>query len=170
MLCCIVTGQIDRNCLADMPKSGICSKADTCPPAPLLSCPLPTCPPATCHLSLTPGQVGATVSLVMEELGYTNPYRLVWQSKVHNDNLWSNPRPRWAPCPGSSPAPRRPSRPSSREVFLITIITTISTITIDNHQHHQHLKQHLHHHHFCQHHHQLNRQARRTCSWSPSPS
>lgn len=29
-----------------------------------------------------PAEVGATVSLVMQELGWTNPYRLVWQSKV----------------------------------------------------------------------------------------
>ncbi|XP_069987737.1 ferrochelatase, mitochondrial [Penaeus vannamei] len=27
-------------------------------------------------------EVGATVQLVMQELGFTNPYRLVWQSKV----------------------------------------------------------------------------------------
>merc|ERR1719334_2081658 len=29
-----------------------------------------------------PAEVGATVSLVMQELGWCNPYRLVWQSKV----------------------------------------------------------------------------------------
>lgn len=29
-----------------------------------------------------PQEVGATVHKVMEELGYPNPYRLVWQSKV----------------------------------------------------------------------------------------
>lgn len=29
-----------------------------------------------------PAEVGATVQLVMEELGWSNPYRLVWQSKV----------------------------------------------------------------------------------------
>jgi len=29
-----------------------------------------------------PAEVGATVSLVMQELGWSNPYRLVWQSKV----------------------------------------------------------------------------------------
>ncbi len=29
-----------------------------------------------------PAEVGATVQLVMESLGWTNPYRLVWQSKV----------------------------------------------------------------------------------------
>ena len=29
-----------------------------------------------------PSEVGATVQLVMKELGYCNPYRLVWQSKV----------------------------------------------------------------------------------------
>ncbi len=29
-----------------------------------------------------PAEVGATVQLVMQELGWTNPYRLVWQSKV----------------------------------------------------------------------------------------
>ena len=29
-----------------------------------------------------PQEVGATVHNVMEELGYTNPWRLVWQSKV----------------------------------------------------------------------------------------
>ncbi len=29
-----------------------------------------------------PAEVGATVQLVMEELGWCNPYRLVWQSKV----------------------------------------------------------------------------------------
>lgn len=29
-----------------------------------------------------PAEVGATVQLVMDELGHTNPYRLVWQSKV----------------------------------------------------------------------------------------
>lgn len=27
-------------------------------------------------------EVGATVQLVMQELGFSNPYRLVWQSKV----------------------------------------------------------------------------------------
>ena len=29
-----------------------------------------------------PQEVGATVHSVMEELGYCNPWRLVWQSKV----------------------------------------------------------------------------------------
>ncbi len=29
-----------------------------------------------------PAEIGATVQLVMQELGWTNPYRLVWQSKV----------------------------------------------------------------------------------------
>ena len=29
-----------------------------------------------------PSEVGATVHLVMEALGWSNPYRLVWQSKV----------------------------------------------------------------------------------------
>lgn len=29
-----------------------------------------------------PSEVGATVQLVMEQLGYCNPYHLVWQSKV----------------------------------------------------------------------------------------
>lgn len=29
-----------------------------------------------------PQEVGATVQRVMEKLGYSNPYRLVWQSKV----------------------------------------------------------------------------------------
>lgn len=29
-----------------------------------------------------PSEVGATVQLVMQELGYSNPYSLVWQSKV----------------------------------------------------------------------------------------
>lgn len=29
-----------------------------------------------------PAEVGATVNLVMQELGFCNPYRLVWQSKV----------------------------------------------------------------------------------------
>lgn len=29
-----------------------------------------------------PWEVGATVQAVMEELGYSNPYSLVWQSKV----------------------------------------------------------------------------------------
>lgn len=29
-----------------------------------------------------PQEVGATVQKVMEKLGYSNPYRLVWQSKV----------------------------------------------------------------------------------------
>ncbi|XP_044256655.1 ferrochelatase, mitochondrial [Tribolium madens] len=29
-----------------------------------------------------PSEVGATVQLVMDELGYCNPYQLVWQSKV----------------------------------------------------------------------------------------
>ena len=29
-----------------------------------------------------PTEVSATVQLVMEELGFSNPYRLVWQSKV----------------------------------------------------------------------------------------
>merc|ERR1711972_503447 len=29
-----------------------------------------------------PAEVGATVSLVMNELGWSNPYRLTWQSKV----------------------------------------------------------------------------------------
>ena len=29
-----------------------------------------------------PSEIGATVHLVMQELGFSNPYRLVWQSKV----------------------------------------------------------------------------------------
>ena len=29
-----------------------------------------------------PAEMGATVQLVMQELGWCNPYRLVWQSKV----------------------------------------------------------------------------------------
>ena len=29
-----------------------------------------------------PQEVGATVHRVMEKLAYSNPYRLVWQSKV----------------------------------------------------------------------------------------
>lgn len=29
-----------------------------------------------------PSEVGASVQLVMEALGWSNPYRLVWQSKV----------------------------------------------------------------------------------------
>ena len=29
-----------------------------------------------------PAEVGATVQLVMKDLGWSNPYRLVWQSKV----------------------------------------------------------------------------------------
>lgn len=29
-----------------------------------------------------PWEVGATVQAVVEELGYSNPYSLVWQSKV----------------------------------------------------------------------------------------
>lgn len=29
-----------------------------------------------------PQEVGATVQRVMDKLGYSNPYRLVWQSKV----------------------------------------------------------------------------------------
>merc|ERR1712038_1004910 len=29
-----------------------------------------------------PAEVGSTVQLVMQELGWSNPYRLVWQSKV----------------------------------------------------------------------------------------
>jgi len=29
-----------------------------------------------------PSEVGATVQLIMEALGWSNPYRLVWQSKV----------------------------------------------------------------------------------------
>ena len=29
-----------------------------------------------------PAEIGATVQLVMRELGMTNPFRLVWQSKV----------------------------------------------------------------------------------------
>ena len=29
-----------------------------------------------------PAEVGATVQLVMDELKHSNPYRLVWQSKV----------------------------------------------------------------------------------------
>ena len=29
-----------------------------------------------------PSEIGATVQLVMQELGFCNPYRLVWQSKV----------------------------------------------------------------------------------------
>ena len=29
-----------------------------------------------------PSEIGATVQLVMQELGFSNPYRLVWQSKV----------------------------------------------------------------------------------------
>ena len=31
-----------------------------------------------------PQEVGATVHRVMEELDYSNPWRLVWQSKVHH--------------------------------------------------------------------------------------
>jgi len=38
-----------------------------------------------------PAEVGATVSLVMQELGWSNPYRLVWQSKV-------GPLPWLEPC------------------------------------------------------------------------
>lgn len=29
-----------------------------------------------------PAEVGATVQLVMQELGWSHPFRLVWQSKV----------------------------------------------------------------------------------------
>ena len=29
-----------------------------------------------------PAEVGATVQLVMQELGWCNPYRVTWQSKV----------------------------------------------------------------------------------------
>jgi ferrochelatase len=29
-----------------------------------------------------PGEIGATVQLVMKELGFSHPFRLVWQSKV----------------------------------------------------------------------------------------
>ena len=29
-----------------------------------------------------PSEIGATVQLVMQELGFSHPYRLVWQSKV----------------------------------------------------------------------------------------
>uniref|UniRef100_A0ACB8ENX5 Uncharacterized protein n=1 Tax=Sphaerodactylus townsendi TaxID=933632 RepID=A0ACB8ENX5_9SAUR len=47
-----------------------------------------------------PQEVGATVQRVMEKLSYSNPYRLVWQSKVNHclelelEPFW------WAPCPG----------------------------------------------------------------------
>jgi len=37
-----------------------------------------------------PQEVGATVQMVMEELGYSNPYRLVWQSKV-GPKQWLGP-------------------------------------------------------------------------------
>ena len=45
-------------------------------------------PPCCCLLQVVnrgdtyPQEVGATVQCVMEALGYCNPYRLVWQSKV----------------------------------------------------------------------------------------
>jgi ferrochelatase len=35
-----------------------------------------------------PAEVGATVQLVMQELGWTNPYRLVWQSKVRLNHYY----------------------------------------------------------------------------------
>jgi len=37
-----------------------------------------------------PQEVGATVQMVMQELGYSNPYRLVWQSKV-GPKQWLGP-------------------------------------------------------------------------------
>jgi len=37
-----------------------------------------------------PQEVGATVQMVMSELGYSNPYRLVWQSKV-GPKQWLGP-------------------------------------------------------------------------------
>ena len=37
-----------------------------------------------------PSEVGATVELVMKELGYCNPYALVWQSKV-GPTAWLGP-------------------------------------------------------------------------------
>ena len=35
-----------------------------------------------------PQEVGATVHNVMEELGYCNPWRLVWQSKVTGISMY----------------------------------------------------------------------------------
>lgn len=49
-----------------------------------------------------PQEVGATVHGVMERLGYSNPYRLVWQSKVGGfptlagcQLLWKRPWEPW---------------------------------------------------------------------------
>lgn len=42
-----------------------------------------------------PQEVGATVQRVMEKLNYSNPYRLVWQSKVRAQGSWAG-----KPCAG----------------------------------------------------------------------
>jgi len=38
-----------------------------------------------------PAEVGATVYAVMEELGFSNPYKLVWQSQV-GPSPWLGPQ------------------------------------------------------------------------------
>jgi ferrochelatase len=38
-----------------------------------------------------PAEVGATVMAVMEELGFSNPYKLVWQSQV-GPSPWLGPQ------------------------------------------------------------------------------
>ena len=43
-----------------------------------------------CNEEYTDVQVGATVSLVMNELGWSNPYRLVWQVTKAKSSCFSN--------------------------------------------------------------------------------
>ena len=61
-----------------------------------------------CNEKYTDVQVGATVSLVMNELGWSNPYRLVWQVSKAEFVCSSNsfPRVRWVHCLGSNLALR----------------------------------------------------------------
>ena len=43
-----------------------------------------------------PAEVGSTVQLVMQELGWSNPYRVTWQSKVgYSCTLWFHWRRGW---------------------------------------------------------------------------
>ena len=46
---------------------------------------------ADCRGDSYPGEVAATVYAVMEELGYSNPYKLVWQSQV-GPSPWLGPQ------------------------------------------------------------------------------
>ena len=62
-----------------------------------------------CNEKYTDVQVGATVSLVMNELGWSNPYRLVWQGTKEDFFCFSNSffsRVRWVHCLGSNLALR----------------------------------------------------------------